>query len=124
MDVLDGAQFLVEAIGRAFGFVSHQEMNAAVDEIAFPLPAGSHSARDSMVLKDLGLIAIHLGIASSRQPSQAGSDDDDFFLSHFLREISIRKTPCQMAKRDPKLDVQKNKFGFCQKKLINLITQL
>ena len=57
---LSCAQFAVYFIDRLTWLVAHQEMNAAIDCVAFAFPAGGHSARRGMVLEDMGLITVHL----------------------------------------------------------------
>ena len=64
---------LVEARAR---LVAHDKVNAAVDQVFAPPPAGSHAAGMSVVLKDVALIAVHLGVAAGGQAGQPSANDD------------------------------------------------
>ena len=69
---LSCAKFAIYFIDRLPWLVTHQEMNSAVDCIAFPFPAGGHSSLYGMVLEDMGLISIHLWIAACGKTRKAG----------------------------------------------------
>ena len=46
------------------GPVAHDEVDSAVDEIGSAAPGCGHTAGVRMVLKDVALVAIHLGKAA------------------------------------------------------------
>lgn len=75
--ILNGTQFLPKLIVGFPRSRSEEVINAAVEYVSFSLPRSTQSSWQVMHFEYLGLITVHLGIATSSHPSDACADYDD-----------------------------------------------
>ena len=62
------------------GARADEPAQAAVKDVRSPVPRRAESAGQQARFQNLGLDAVHLQIATAREPGHTGTDDDDFFL--------------------------------------------
>ena len=79
--VLKNSKLAVKLVAGLARPVSHQIMDAAVNEIVAVLPRFRHAARLMMMFKNPGFIAIHSRVTTRRKAGEPGPDDDDGFFS-------------------------------------------
>jgi hypothetical protein len=60
-------------------------MDAAVEDVWPAFPGGAQPAGQEVHLKDLGAVAVHLGVAAGGQAGDPAADDDDRFVGHSNR---------------------------------------
>ena len=87
MAILKNAKLAVNVVASLAGTMSHQIMNAAVNEVILIFPSRRHAARLAVMFEDVRAIAVHPAIAARRKSRQPRADDDDGFFRHECLEF-------------------------------------
>ena len=74
---LNCPKLLPHAVERLSRSGAKKIVNAAVEDIPFALPGCTQTTRQIVQLEDKSAVAVHLGVAARRQPSDARTNDDD-----------------------------------------------
>src|SRR5579884_4237892 len=82
LSVLENSQFAIELVAREAGTMSHQIMNAAVNQVVDVLPTFGDAAGFMMMLENGRTITVHAGVGAGRKTGKARADDNDGFFRH------------------------------------------
>jgi hypothetical protein len=89
--ILHGAEFLPHAVEGLAGAGAKEVVDAAVEDVALAIPRRTQPAGEVVQLKDVALVAVHLGVTARRQSSNAGANDRDRFRHIHTLQMSGTK---------------------------------